>query len=292
MAKSSPHPYLAALQWHVDAGADEGVWDHPTDRTVRVIKPAAMVPAQEPIPAVKGKSASLSSIQPAAAPMPDLALEGTAFAKAKALELAAAAQTLEDLRAAMTTFDGLAIRKTATQMVFADGNPAARVMVVGEAPGADEDRQGKPFVGVSGQLLDKILAAIGLSRMDEDPARAVYISNILNWRPPGNRTPSPAEIDISLPFIERHIALIRPKVLILSGGVAAKGLLGAGEAISKLRGKFHTYRPAHPSLFGTDYTCPAIATYHPAYLLRTPSQKKAVWADMLMLQAHLEQTPD
>jgi uracil-DNA glycosylase len=294
MAKSSSHPYLAALQWHIDAGADEGVWDSPTDRTVKGI-------SSSPVNMVENAASALSappkikasSIHPApSVQVPDIALEGTAFAKAKALELAASAKTLNDLRAVMETFDGLAIRKTATQMVFADGNPKARIMVVGEAPGADEDRQGNPFVGVSGQLLDRILVAIGLNRIDEDPARAVYISNILNWRPPGNRTPSPQEIDISLPFIERHIALIQPKVLILCGGVAAKGLLGAGDAISKLRGKFHTYTPTHPSLFDGDYTCPAIATYHPAYLLRTPLQKKAVWADMLMLKAYLEETFD
>jgi uracil-DNA glycosylase family 4 len=146
-------------------------------------------------------------------------------------------------------------------------------MLVGEAPGADEDRQGLPFVGVSGQLLDKILACIDLSRTAEDPAKAVYISNILNWRPPGNRTPSDSEVAISLPFIRRHIELVRPKCLILCGGVSAKALLGSGDSISRLRGKFH-------DVMGI----PAIATYHPSYLLRTPAQKRAVWADMLMLK--------
>src|SRR5262249_7051997 len=131
------------------------------------------------------------------------------------------------------------IRKTATNTVFCDGNPASPVMLVGEAPGADEDRLGRPFVGVSGQLLDRILKCIDLDRAQEDPARAIYISNILNWRPPGNRTPSPAEIEVSLPFIERHIMLAKPKLIILCGGVSAKALLGREEGISRLRKTWH-----------------------------------------------------
>ena len=164
-------------------------------------------------------------------------------------------------------------------------------MLIGEAPGADEDRQGKPFVGVSGQLLDRILGCIGLSRRDDDPDKAVYISNILNWRPPGNRTPTQAEVDISLPFIERHIALIKPKAIILCGGVSAKGLLNNDSAISKLRGSFHDYRPITEGIAENASVIPAVATYHPAYLLRTPSQKGLVWADMLMLRARLDEGP-
>ena len=158
-------------------------------------------------------------------------------------------------------------------------------MLVGEAPGADEDRQGKPFVGASGQLLDRILACIGLDRTQEDPLSSVYISNILNWRPPGNRTPNPAEIAVSLPFIERHIQLVKPKILILCGGVSAKALLGRDESISRLRKGWHDYRPQTAQLQNADaQPIPAIATYHPAYLLRTPAQKRAVWADMLSVQ--------
>jgi DNA polymerase len=163
-------------------------------------------------------------------------------------------------------------------------------MIVGEAPGADEDRIGKPFVGVSGQLLDRILACIGLARTAEDPADAVYISNILNWRPPGNRTPTDAEVDISRPFIERHIALVKPRLLVFAGGVSAKGLLNSTDSISKMRGKWHDYRPATPGIADDGAPIPALATYHPAYLLRTPSQKKAVWADMLTVQARLRET--
>jgi DNA polymerase len=143
---------------------------------------------------------------------------------------------------------------------------------------------GKPFVGVSGQLLDRILKCIDLDRTQEDAQRAIYISNILNWRPPGNRTPSPAEVEVSLPFIERHIQLVKPKILILCGGVSAKALLSTNDGISKLRKSWKPYRTLTPGL-GQGDPIPAIATYHPAYLLRTPSQKKAVWEDMLNIDA-------
>lgn len=270
------NPYAVALAWHLDVGADEAMQDVPNDRTAAA---AALL---------KSPAAAVAAVPPPAV-ITAGEIIGTAQARLDAAKMAAACNTLSELKDAIAAFDGLAIKKTASNMVFSDGNPAARVMLVGEAPGADEDRQGQPFVGVSGQLLDRIFKAIGLARTDEDPAKSLYISNVLNWRPPGNRTPTPAEIDMSLPFIERHIALVNPKVLILCGGVAAKGLLGSGESISKLRGKFHDYRPLTPGISSNGDSIPAIATYHPAYLLRTPSQKKLVWADMLMLRKHLEQ---
>lgn len=290
MARPSDNPYLAALEWHLAIGADEALDVEPIDRTVSaasVLKSLAGVEG--------GGDAPPLAAARAVATLPPSAIEsggellGTAQARVEAARLAASCRTLEDLHAAIAGFEGLAIRKTATNMVFADGNPAARVMLVGEAPGADEDKQGRPFVGVSGQLLDKILKSIGLARTGDTPENAVYISNILNWRPPGNRTPSPAEIDISLPFIERHIALVKPKVLVLCGGVSAKGLLGSGDSISKLRGRFHDYRPVTDGVSENTSPIPAIATYHPAYLLRTPSQKALVWQDMLLLKARLEQ---
>lgn len=298
MVRSSQNPLIAALQWHIDVGADEALADHPIDRTVSVasvIKSFSDTPPSNP-PVNGGKMTVARDLPPRAGGMRGENVEtvsdllGTAQARVEAAKLAKSCNTLEELRAAIAGFDGLSIRKTATNMVFADGNPKARVMIVGEAPGADEDKQGKPFVGVSGQLLDKIFKHIGLSRTEEDPAKAVYISNILNWRPPGNRTPSPAEIDVSLPFIERHIALVKPQFLILSGGVSAKGLLGSGESISKLRGKFHDYRPLVEGIAPDASPIPAIATYHPAYLLRTPSQKGLVWADMLMLRSAMERS--
>ena len=248
---------IHALQWHLDAGADEALAHAPVDATAM----PALIPANAPA------AAAPPSAAPAITP------GGSAAAVTEARRLAEAAATLDELRAAIAAFDGIGLKKTAMNLVFGDGLPGARVMVVGEAPGADEDRLGKPFVGASGQLLDRILACIGLSRDADDPLRAVYISNILNWRPPGNRTPTEAEVDISRPFIERHIALAKPDILIFAGGVSAKGLLRSTESISRLRGRWHDFNGI-----------PALATYHPSYLLRTPSQKRAVWQDMLVVQ--------
>ncbi len=280
MVRSPENPLVTALQWHIDAGADEAMQDFPNDRTAAAAE--ILAPKREE------PRKSAVSLLPSAATETGGDLLGTAQARVEAAKIAAACNTLDELRAALLAFDGLAIKKTATNMVFSDGNPAAPVMLVGEAPGADEDRQGKPFVGQSGQLLDRIMKWIGLDRTNENPEESLYISNIINWRPPGNRTPSPAEIDISLPFIERHIALVKPRVLVLCGGVSAKGLLGSGESISKLRGKFHDYVPLTPGVSENTSPIPSIATYHPAYLLRTPSQKKLVWADMLMLREYRE----
>ena len=262
---------IAALQWHIDHGVDVAVLDDPVDRTI-----VPDIPKKSELP--EPVSAPVKAVQ-----SNDLPLLGAAEAIVKAKKLAESANTLDELKQAIADFDGLSVKKTATNMVFADGDPKkSDIMVIGEAPGADEDIQGKPFVGVSGQLLDKILACINLSRKPEDDQKSVYISNILNWRPPGNRTPTDSEISISMPFIEKHIALVKPKVIILCGGVAAKSLLKRSDSISKLRGTFHEYQIAQGD------SVKMIATYHPAYLLRTPAQKKAVWADMLMLQDHLE----
>ena len=272
------HAQKAALQFYLDHGVDEALVDAPVDRTKVKEKPAVV--AKEP-----AREQTAPARQSYATPPQQDVLLGASDARAEAVKLAQAAKTLDELKDAITAFDGIAIKKTATNLVFCDGNPKAEVMLVGEAPGADEDRQGKPFVGVSGQLLDKILACIDLSRSEDDPQKAVYISNILNWRPPGNRTPSPAEIEVSLPFIERHIQLIQPKVLIFCGGGSAKSLLAIGDSISRLRKTWHDYTPQ--SLPGEASAIPGIATYHPAYLLRTPAQKKAVWADMLQIKAKL-----
>ena len=265
----------SALRWHLDAGADEALLDTPVAKT-SVLEKVQFHPA--------------ASSPPAPQPSSPPPVEGTPGLREEAIKLARAANTLEDLRAAIAAFDGIALKKTATNLVFCDGKPGARVMLVGEAPGADEDRLGKPFVGVSGQLLDKMLKYIGLDRAEEDVLKALYISNILNWRPPGNRTPTPQEVEISLPFIEKHIALVKPKILIFAGGVSTKALLGTGEGISKLRGKFHDYTPQTKELFDAQQPAPipALATYHPAYLLRTPGQKRLVWQDLLLLKNKLK----
>lgn len=188
---------------------------------------------------------------------------------------ACAAQTLEDLRAALLAFEGCSLKYTATNLVFGDGNPKARVMLIGEAPGADEDRQGLPFVGQSGQLLDKMFATIGLTRQN------FYITNIIPWRPPGNRQPTPAEADACLPFVRRHIDLVSPDFLILVGGTATKTLLGGREGIVRLRGAWKDYT----SEMGKKMK--VIAIFHPAYLLRSPGQKKEVWLDLIKIKHSL-----
>jgi uracil-DNA glycosylase family 4 len=205
---------------------------------------------------------------------------------AKARDAALAANSLEELKAAIAAFEGLEVKNTATNMVFSDGNPKARVMVIGEAPGADEDAQGLPFVGMSGRLLDKILASISLSRKEEDPNKALYISNVLNWRPPGNRTPTPQEMEIARPFIERHVALIQPDVLLFAGAVAVQTLLPGAPTLSKVRGRWLDYQPLTEGIT-LKKSVKAYALYHPAYLLRSPLQKKKAWHDMLAVHKQL-----
>jgi uracil-DNA glycosylase len=277
-------PQHAALRWLIDMGADEAIGETPVDRfAVRPVpsQPAA-APASTGRPAVRPAAAAPMTARPIPArPMPAAspASAPASAAVAGARALAAAANTVEELEAAVAGFDGCALKATATRLVFADGNPKAQVMFVGEAPGADEDRQGKPFVGVSGQLLDRMLACIGLDR------RSVYITNILFWRPPGNRQPTTAEIAACLPFVERHIALVAPKVLVLVGGTSAKTLLNTQEGIIKLRGRWFEF--TCPGLTGS---IPTIPTFHPAYLLRTPSQKRGSWRDFLAIKARLGAT--
>ena len=268
------HEMITTLEWYVDHGVTDILLDKPIDRTkpTEIKKPPG---TEEKIRSVSDSKTSQQTFL------------GKSDAYEEAVKIAASINSLKELQQAIADFNGIAIKKTATNMVFADGNPKAPIMLIGEAPGADEDRLGKPFVGVSGQLLDKILACIGLSRHAEDPEKSVYISNILNWRPPGNRTPAPAEIEVSLPFIERHIQLIQPKIIILCGGVSAKSLLNRTEGVSRLRKKWHDYTPQTKNI--GDMSVLARATYHPSYLLRTPLQKKAVWADMLEIQKKMQE---
>lgn len=189
-------------------------------------------------------------------------------------QIVRACGTREALLKALHAFEGCALKQTAMNTVFCDGNPHASVMLVGEAPGADEDRLGRPFVGMSGQLLDKFFKSIGLSRTEN-----LYISNILPWRPPGNRQPTPSEIVSCLPFIERHISLINPKILVAVGGTACKALLKSTEGITRLRGKWTYYNNLY-----LEKPIKTLAIYHPAYLLRSPGQKRYVWFDLLMLK--------
>ena len=283
---------LAALRWQVEAGADEAIADAPIDRfaSSKLAKQEPVAAPQAPPRTTPGLSeAPRPAAQPAAPRASAAILQAPTYsatpgaqsgeALQSASSLAAAANSLDELRAALAAFDGCALKKTATNLVFADGNPAARVMFIGEAPGADEDRQGLPFVGVSGQLLDRMIGHIGLTR-----AESAYISNVLFWRPPGNRTPTPGEIGACLPFVERHIELIDPAIIVLVGGIAAKTMLARSEGITRLRGQWQTYetpRMSHP--------VPIIATFHPAYLLRSPGQKREAWRDLLAVQAKMDE---
>lgn len=274
---------MAALKFYADNGVEHCLLDEVQDHT-KFEPPAPVLPIQNDQSAISiASQARVATEQSAQQPQ----YLGTSEAAAAAVKSASEAKTLEELKAAIEAFEGIAIKKTATNIVFGDGNPKAKIMVIGEAPGADEDRVGIPFVGQSGQLLDKILKCIDLDRTAEEASQAVYITNILNWRPPGNRTPTPSEIELSLPFIEKHIQLIQPDFLILLGGVPAKALLNSSETISKLRKSVHEYTPVTKELSKDAKPITAIATYHPSYLLKTPQQKRAVWEDMLTLKAKI-----
>lgn len=251
----------AILQWYLENGVDEPVSSTPVDRL-----------------APKILSASLPEVSagPPSQPVP-FVMSGMAESKAEAIRLASAATTLDELKTAIGAFEGLALKKTAMNMVFASGNPAARIMVIGDAPEADDDRAGQPFSGLMGQLADKMFSAIGLSRGAEDISKSIYLTNILNWRPPGNRTPLAAEIELSLPFIYRHIELVKPQVLFLMGALSSKALLGTDDAIGKLRGKLHTAK-----IGNVEY--PAVVTYNPTFLLRNPLKKREAWEDLQKLK--------
>jgi len=264
------------LRWYADIGVDEVVTEVPEDW---LAAPPEMPVVSEPI--VGPAPASEMQAKPAPAALsrkPQDAPAGTDEAVKDALALARKAETVDDLRAALQDFDGCALKKTARNLCFVDGNPAAKVLFVGEGPGAEEDRQGLPFVGPSGALLDKMLASIGLDRTQ------VLISNTVFWRPPGNRTPTPAETEICRPFVERLIQIVGPVVIVAVGGPAAKMLLGETQGIGRLRGKWYDYTNA-----GLAESIPATPLFHPAYLLRSPQMKREAWADLLMLKKKLEE---
>lgn len=271
MTEMTSQEAAAALAWLVEAGADEAIGERPVDRYAAGT--AAAKPAPAPAPAAadapRGKA-------PAAKPATKIESADKISGDARAA--AEAATSLGELRAALEAFEGCALKQTATNLVFGDGNPESRVMFVGEAPGADEDRQGKPFVGVSGQLLDKMVSWIGLERES-----SFYITNIVFWRPPGNRNPTPAEIAACLPFVERHIELVAPDFLVCVGGPASKTLLETTDGITKLRGRWFNYQNAGMAKRGVE-AIPATALFHPAYLLRTPGQKRLAWRDLLALK--------
>lgn len=243
---------LEALQFQINAGADLAIGETPVSR-YRQTK--AEDRPEPPAPAAVRTSPRQSVLRSASDTDSD------------ARQLAASCNSLDELKNTLGRFDGCALRTTATHLVFADGNPGAKIMLIGEAPGREEDRLGLPFVGESGQLLDRMLAAIGLDRTK------VYITNIIPWRPPGNRSPSQEETTACLPFVRRHIALIQPKILVALGGVSASTLLQRSEGITRLRGRWLSYDHDGTAIA-------ALATFHPAYLLRNPIGKRESWKDM------------
>lgn len=272
----------ALLDWYGMAGVDAAVapapvpaWRMPSEpRGSAPQDRASQRPAISPVAVPPTMKRPANVAGPGARPallVPESRRVGTAR------ELAQSCGSLEELEAALQDFDGCALSETASRLCFADGNPEAKVMLIGEAPGAEEDRQGRPFVGPSGQLLDRIIRTIGLDRTN------VWITNTLYWRPPGNRSPTTGEIAVCLPFLERQIELLAPRFILFVGAIAAKTLLERTEGVTKLRGRPFTYSTAD----GTEIPC--LVTFHPAYLLRQPLNKRFVWRDMLAMRARLDE---
>jgi uracil-DNA glycosylase len=265
----------AAFDWLTQMGADETVGETPMRW--------ADYSTGKPKPTASNTTPVIDKIIPAAAPAaatgfalssaPSLAPSPVAFTSAPPATISAT--TLNDLQTELAAFDGCALKKTALNLVFGEGNPDAGLMLIGEAPGADEDRQGKPFVGRSGQLLAKMLAAINIYTRED-----YYITNLLPWRPPGNRTPTDAEVAACMPFLQRHIELVNPRIIVLLGGPATKALLQRTEGITRLRGKWL-------ELVVNGKTVPVLPMFHPAALLRNPAQKRQAWGDLLSLKAKL-----
>src|SRR6185312_15000015 len=250
---------LSALAWLVEAGADEAIGEAPVDRfAARPATPAVARPAAAPAAPKPAMPKPVAAAPVVLEPSDNI---GTAIA------LARAATSLPELKSALEGFDGCALKRSATTTVFADGNPASRILFIGEAPGRDEDRQGLPFVGRAGKLLDKMMAAIGLDRT------SAYITNVIYWRPPDNRDPSPEEAAMCLPFLRRHIELVNPYVIILLGAVAVRHVIGRSDGIMKTRGRWLEYNVNGDMV-------PVMPTLHPAYLLRQPAHKKLAWRDL------------
>jgi uracil-DNA glycosylase len=298
----TPQAAAELLAWYAEMGVDQAVDEEAHDRfaenaisqTAIESAPAVLARAStatQPKPSSQGDAVprsgaralpegyapATSETKPMARPASSTMAPDAAMLSAR--EIAARCNSLDELKAAMEAFDGCALKQTAQKMCFADGNPQARIMLVGEAPGGDEDRAGLPFVGRSGQLLDKMLAAVGLVRTTD-----VYIANTVPWRPPGNRTPSTHETAICQPFIARQIELKAPDLILCLGGPSAQALLGIKDGILKARGKWFSYQSGERDI-------PALATLHPAYLLRQPLQKRQAWRDIKALKLAFDALP-
>jgi uracil-DNA glycosylase family 4 len=271
MSDVRPHP-LDVLRFYAENGVDIALDDVALNR---LAEPAAVIEGYKfEVPKREGPKPSSAAARPQAASRNITPPAAPEAAIRDAGQLAGNAKTLEELRVAVESFEGCALKATAMRTVFADGNPEARVMFVGEGPGAEEDREGLPFVGRSGKLLDRMMAAIGLDRT------SAYIANIIPWRPPGNRTPTPQESAICLPFIRRQIELADPDILVCLGGPSATTLLELKEGITRTRGRWFEFDTGKRKI-------KAIALFHPAYLLRSPAHKKLAWQDLLAIKKAL-----
>jgi DNA polymerase len=269
--QTQANPY-DILRWYLDAGVDETIGEMPVDRYASSAKAQqARLAAVPNPPSQQQRNRNAAPAQGfAPAPAPTGVVPGTAA------HLANGCKTLAELRHALEGFEGLSLKQAASSTVFADGNPDASVMCIGEAPGQEEDRQGLPFVGPSGKLLDRMLKSIGLDRS------TAYITNVVPWRPPANRKPTPDEVAVCMPFLSRHIELVDPQLLILFGGAAASAVLAKADGINRLRGRWYEFNSP-----GLPRPVPVLATFHPAYLLRTPEAKRDAWRDLLMVHKKL-----
>lgn len=272
------------LHFYAEAGVDTPLEDVPVDRFSQIeAKRVAASPAQAARPSQHPPQQQRPEQPAASQPAPSILSKASVPDDAKiamARQMASSAATLEELREQLAAFDGCNLKFTAKNLVFADGNPAAPIMFVGEAPGREEDLEGVPFIGRSGQLLDRMFAAIGLDRT------SVYIANTIPWRPPGNRTPTPLETEICRPFFERQIELANPRLLVALGGPAAKALTNATEGILRLRGNWKAH------LTASGIQIPVMPTLHPAYLLRNPAQKRFAWRDFVNVKIRLRALTD
>ncbi len=273
---------LATLRWYAEVGVTDVISSDITNYSdasfpnIRNFLNEANDVKEKPVPILKNLDIQTADISKSYIEKNPDSL-GTAEASIEAKKLATKVGNIEDLKKAIESFNGCPLKRTAMNMVFADGNPNSKIMLVGEAPGADEDRVGKPFVGQSGKLLDKMFGAIGLDR------DSIYISNIVNWRPPGNRTPSTSEIAICTAFIKRHIELVEPEILIYVGNISAKTLLESSLGITKLRGKWFDYTSEN-----LKKSIKSMAIFHPAFLLRSPAQKRLAWKDLLEIKSQIK----
>jgi DNA polymerase len=271
---------LAALKWQIDIGVDESIGNRPFNRFNQIV-PNKKEPKNIDITTNTNQGSQSPVVPQQNTDNLSKQLMTKEDINTTANSLANDSLDLINLKNNLAAFDGCSLKKTATNLVFGQGQENAHVMLIGEAPGRHEDRQGTPFIGPSGQLLDEMLSYIGLNR-----EKNIYLTNIIPWRPPGNRQPTDAEIISCLPFLCQHIALVKPRILVFLGGTSAKTLLESNEGITKLRGKWYDYKSSYLKKTGIQ-SIPAIATLHPAYLLRQPAQKRSAWKDLLSIRERL-----